>query len=96
MRLPLTLALTLATIAVARQLPLDLHSPKPASDPSFPQPGTPGLAMDLPSLPAMSLADALTIEKKASLWWDYARDVGSVVSLAGGAVWAWESGVCRF
>lgn len=28
----------------------------------------------------MSLADALTLERKASLWWEYARDVASVVS----------------
>lgn len=28
-----------------------------------------------------SLADALTLERKASLWWEYARDVGSVVSV---------------
>lgn len=28
----------------------------------------------------LSLADALTLERKASLWWEYARDVASVVS----------------
>lgn len=29
----------------------------------------------------LSLADALTLERKASLWWEYARDVSSVVSV---------------
>lgn len=28
----------------------------------------------------LSLADALTLERRASLWWDYARDVAAVVS----------------
>lgn len=29
----------------------------------------------------LSLADALTLERRASLWFDYARDVASVVSV---------------
>jgi hypothetical protein len=28
----------------------------------------------------LNLADILTVERRASLWWDYARDVASVVS----------------
>lgn len=32
---------------------------------------------------ALNLADVLTVERRASLWWDYARDVASVVSVGG-------------
>lgn len=38
----------------------------------------------------MSLADALTLERKASLWWEYARDVASVVSSVKGGLWPVE------
>jgi len=33
---------------------------------------------------SLNLADVLTVERRASLWWDYARDVASVVSLSVG------------
>ncbi|KAL1408967.1 hypothetical protein Q8F55_005784 [Vanrija albida] len=36
--------------------------------------------IDTGSAPGISLADALTLERRASVWWDYARDVSSVTS----------------
>lgn len=47
--------------------------------------GSGGQAVFIPpaSTPAtgLSLADALTVERRASLWFDYARDVAAVVSV---------------
>ena len=38
----------------------------------------PGGYEALPAL-GLTLADALTVERKGRIWWDYARDVQSVV-----------------
>lgn len=50
-----------------------------------------GQAVFIPpaSTPAtgLSLADALTLERRASLWFDYARDVAAVVSAVGWGSW---------
>ncbi len=84
--LVLTASLLVAS-AAATQLPLPGPSKnstsKPMSDPSFPQPGSIPAADRLlgSSNSEMSLADALTLERKAGVWWDYARDVSSVVRL---------------
>lgn len=54
-------------------------------DPSFPQPDS-GLVTDELGFGLgknngmMTLADALTLERRAGVWWDYARDISSVVS----------------
>lgn len=52
--------------------------------------GSGGQAVFIPpaSAPAtgLSLADALTLERRASLWFDYARDVVAVVSVTSGSV----------
>jgi hypothetical protein len=76
--------------AAAAPAPVD-HAPAPADgfvdviagaeDQTVLNPGTGGAGL--------SLADALTLERKASLWWEYARDVSSVVSRCG---WAERSG----
>lgn len=78
-------ALLIVASASATQLPLPKLKPanpaKPLSDPSFPQPGSllsPD-RMGTPSTQGMTLADALTLEKKAGVWWEYARDISSVV-----------------
>ena len=72
-------ALAFALTSGASQLPF-----MPKEDPSFPPPGL----MDPPphmgniggEVKGMSLVDVLTVERRASLWWDYARDISSVVS----------------
>ncbi|WOO82778.1 FAS1 domain-containing protein [Vanrija pseudolonga] len=76
------LALVLFASAAAAFRPVRLPdavqvSPAPADDPSqfVIQPIDVGTAA-----PGISLADALTLERKASVWWDYARDVSSVTS----------------
>ncbi|KAK4689835.1 hypothetical protein P7C73_g298, partial [Tremellales sp. Uapishka_1] len=62
----------------ASQLPLEVTRP----DPSFPQPGTfdsSKLRMTpSPDIPSANLVDLLTIQKSASLFFDYARDIPSV------------------
>ena len=80
--------LTIATVSVSASqfaIPNPQTPTKPISDPSFPQPGF-GLSPDRISGPdlgnGMTLVDALTLERKAGLWWDYARDVSSVVRSA--------------
>lgn len=83
--LVLTASLLVAS-AAATQLPLpgpSKNSTSKMSDPSFPQPGSIPAADRLlgSSNSEMSLADALTLERKAGVWWDYARDVSSVVRL---------------
>lgn len=39
-----------------------------------------GDGIDAGTATGLSLADALTLERRASLWWEYARDIASVVS----------------
>lgn len=80
------LALVLFAASAAAFRPVRLPdavqvSPAPADDPSqfVIQPIDVGA-----TAPGISLADALTLERKASVWWDYARDVSSVVSYTGG------------
>ena len=82
-----------ATAVAAPQLPLPHSDPSRHGDPSFPQPGSrlmsapdanPDRTIVGPSAGrgGMTLADALTLERKAGVWWDYARDVSSVVGVA--------------
>lgn len=81
----------LAGTAAATQLPLGTEQApsRPMSDPSFPQPGSGldrlggvgiGGSAGVPSGKGMTLADTLTVDRRGSVWWDYARDIGSVVS----------------
>lgn len=78
----LTASLLLAASATASQHPLQSTLSTP-SDPSFPPPGSllnpDRVSIDNPKAPGMTLADALTLERKATVWWEYARDVSSVV-----------------
>jgi hypothetical protein len=86
-----TLATALTALAIgakSAQLPLlnqDQHRPKP--DPSFPQSGTLrpanlqalGSSIGIGAGGGANLADTLTLERRAGLWWDYARDISAVV-----------------
>ena len=81
----LTTILAASSFALASQLPLGQPMRHPPSDPSFPQPGA-FAGIDRPSVEGgpvraggATLAEALTIDRKAAVWWDYARDVSSVV-----------------
>lgn len=91
----------LAGTAAATQLPLGTEQApsRPMSDPSFPQPGSGldrlggvgiGGSAGVPSGKGMTLADTLTVDRRGSVWWDYARDIGSVVSHAENI----DGGVC--
>ena len=79
-------ALAATTLVTATQLPLGNphHTPSRSnSDPSFPQPAAGFGDMSLPGKMAgqgMTLADTLTVDRRGSLWWEYARDVSSIVS----------------
>jgi hypothetical protein len=84
MRRFLALATAISLLALgtsAKQVPLG----QPMKDPSFPQAGV----MDSPgtntavgdTAHGANLADTLTLERKAGLWWEYARDVSSVCYL---------------
>ncbi|RXK39063.1 hypothetical protein M231_03687 [Tremella mesenterica] len=70
--------LLLGTTATQRSLSPMVD--QPTKDPSFPsddillQMGHSQIGQN----EGMSLADVLTVERRASLWWDYARDVMSV------------------
>lgn len=88
----LATALTAFAIgAKSAQLPLMNQGPdRTKADPSFPQPGTliPDNAHGLESSTGhigvgtgggANLADTLTLERRAGLWWDYARDISAVV-----------------
>lgn len=81
----LTSILAASSFAVGSQLPLGQDKVgRPMSDPSFPQQGLAGFD-DLPSPqggPGATLAEALTVDRRAGIWWDYARDVSSIVSQA--------------
>ena len=83
----LTTILAASSYVLSAQVPL---YPKPMgdNDPSFPQHGTiKGIqGTNGPVSQGVTLAEALTIDRKAGVWWDYARDVTSVVSRAVGLV----------
>lgn len=86
MRRFFALAAAISVLALgtsASQLPFGQpHAGTGMKDPSFPQPGV----MDLPGTDTAvgdagrvaNLADTLTLDRKAGLWWEYARDVSSV------------------
>ena len=88
--LTVTAAVVILSLVAASQLPLE----KPLSslqrpDPSFPQIGVMPVkqgsndqspAFDPNGGVKQTLGDALTIGRKAGLWWEYARDVATVVS----------------
>ena len=86
MRRFFALAAAISALALgtsASQLPLGQpHSGTGMKDPSFPQSGV----MDLAGANTVvgdagrvaNLADTLTLDRKAGLWWEYARDVSSV------------------
>lgn len=95
----ITLATALTAFAItakSAQLPLYAQEgQRGKADPSFPQPGTMGpggLAspfdkapgdVGVGSGPGANLADTLTLERRAGLWWDYARDISAVVGCLG-------------
>jgi hypothetical protein len=58
------------------------HVLVPPTDSTSPA-GDNGGVVGVPS-GGLNLADVLTVERRASLWWDYARDVASVVSSGSG------------
>lgn len=78
----LTTILAASSFAVGSQLPLGQEKlGRPMSDPSFPQPGLAGFDGPVPQGgPGATLAEALTVDRRAGIWWDYARDVSSIVS----------------
>jgi len=74
--------LTLLVGATALALPVSaLSYQKPMKDPSFPQSnaGFGDINTGINDR-QMTLADALTLERKVGVWYDYARDVGSVTA----------------
>lgn len=76
----LTTLLAVTTFAVGSQLPLGSKAGKAMTDPSFPQPGFAGMNGPVPQAgQGATLAEALTIDRRAGVWWDYARDVSSIV-----------------
>jgi len=57
------------------------------SDPSFPQSGLLGTEGPVPQAgQGATLAEALTVDRRAGVWWDYARDVSSIVNRVLGRV----------
>lgn len=87
----IALALTLATLAAATLVRLpeagEVTTPSVGGVDSelqavFAPPGR----VDTGGAIGFTLADALTVERRASLWWDYARDVADVVSVFGRSV----------
>jgi hypothetical protein len=80
-------ALAFTPTALARWNAEGAHTPQTVlSDPSFPQPGSGGIGIGGGvesgaggTVKVMSLADALTLERKAGVWYDYARDVANIV-----------------
>lgn len=87
----LTFATALTAIVItakSTQLPLynqEQHRVK--ADPSFPQTGSldpvhvhhSASDIGIGNKGGANLADTLTLEKRAGLWWDYARDISAIV-----------------
>ena len=84
----LTTLLAASTLVVGSQLPLMPKTPgKIMSDPSFPQTGFVGTDGPVPQAgQGATLAEALTVDRRAGVWWDYARDVSTIVCFRGGRV----------
>lgn len=84
----LTTILAASTFAVGSQLPLGTKNPgKAMSDPSFPQSGLLGTEGPIPQAgQGATLAEALTVDRRAGVWWDYARDVSSIANRVLGRV----------
>jgi hypothetical protein len=79
----LTTLLAAGTLVASSQLPLGPNLGKPMSDPSFPQPGLLDTDGPIPQAgQGATLAEALTIDRRAGVWWDYARDVSTIVCVA--------------
>jgi hypothetical protein len=95
----ITLATALTAFAItakSAQLPLYAQDgQRGKADPSFPQSGTMGSGgvvspfdkavgdIGVGSGSGANLADTLTLERRAGLWWDYARDISAVVGCLG-------------
>lgn len=83
-----TLAAAITALAIgskATQIPLqDNAGNRGKVDPSFPQQGvfTDHNQVKDGTVHGVNLADTLTMERKAGVWWDYARDISAVVSIA--------------
>ncbi|ORX34492.1 hypothetical protein BD324DRAFT_683438 [Kockovaella imperatae] len=94
MILATTIIAATTSVIAARQLHLGVDSPSlsvdspmiPSSDPSFPQPGSlgtdagPSREVGKDGKWSHTLADALTMGRKAGVWWEYARDVSGVAT----------------
>ena len=89
----LTTLFAATSVVAASQFPIKDQTPgRPLSDPSFPQAGM-GFDGVVGSSggQGVTLADTLTIDRKGSLWWDYARDLSTVVRHA-----LWQYVSCGF